>query len=79
MPDETRKERRAPQVLATLAGVLAAFLLAAACYVGWQAVHILFPQNVYETALPAVVSPPILGPSSVCGVGRHRRRRRAAV
>ena len=27
MPDETRKERRAPQVLATLAGVLAAFLL----------------------------------------------------
>lgn len=55
MPDETRKERRAPQVLATLAGVLAAFLLAAACYVGWQAVHILFPQNVYETALPAVV------------------------
>ena len=43
MPDETRKERRAPQVLATLAGVLAAFLLAAACYVGWQAVHILFP------------------------------------
>ena len=56
MPDETRKERRAPQVLATLAGVLAAFLLAAACYVGWQAVHILFPQNVYETALPAVVS-----------------------
>ena len=56
MPDETRKERRAPQVLATLAGVLAAFLLAAACYVGWQAVHILLPQNVYETALPAVVS-----------------------
>ena len=56
MPDETRKERRAPQVLATLAGVLAAFLLVAACYVGWQAVHILFPQNVYETALPAVVS-----------------------
>ena len=30
MPDETRKERRAPQVLATLAGVLAAFLLVAA-------------------------------------------------
>ena len=56
MPDETRKERHAPQVLATLAGVLAAFLLVAACYVGWQAVHILFPQNVYETALPAVVS-----------------------
>ena len=23
---------------------------------GWQAVHILLPQNVYETALPAVVS-----------------------
>ena len=56
MPDETRKERHAPQLLTTLAGMLAAFLLAAACYVCFQAFHILFPQNVYETVLPAVVS-----------------------
>ena len=56
MPDETQKERRGPGVLATLAGVLIAFLLVVACYVGYQALHILFPQNVYETALPATVS-----------------------
>ena len=31
-------------------------MLLAACYVGYQALHILFPQNVYETALPATVS-----------------------
>ena len=56
MPDETQKERHAPHVLATLAGVLIAFLLLAAIYVVYQAAHILFPQNVYETALPAVIS-----------------------
>ena len=56
MPDETQKERRGPGVLATLAGVLIAFLLVVACYVGYQTLHILFPQNVYETALPATVS-----------------------
>lgn len=56
MPDETQKERRGPGVLATLAGVLIAFLLVAAGYVGYQAMHILFPQNVYESALPATVS-----------------------
>ena len=52
MPDETQKERHAPHVLTTLAGVLIAFLLLAAIYVVYQAAHILFPQNVYETALP---------------------------
>ena len=56
MPDETQKERHAPHVLTTLAGVLIAFLLLAAIYVVYQAAHILFPQNVYETALPAVIS-----------------------
>ena len=43
-------------MLTTLAGVLIAFLLLAAIYVVYQAAHILFPQNVYETALPAVIS-----------------------
>jgi len=56
MPDETQKERRGPGALATLAGILIAFLLVAAGYVGYQTLHILFPQNVYETALPATVS-----------------------
>ena len=50
MPDETQKERHTPHVLTTLAGVLIAFLLLAAIYVVYQAAHILFPQNVYETA-----------------------------
>ena len=54
--EKSRKDRREPHPLAVLAGVLAAFLLLAACYVGYQALHILFPQNVYETALPATVS-----------------------
>ena len=31
-------------------------MLAAAAYVCWQAAHILFPQNVYETALPITIS-----------------------
>ena len=56
MPDETRKEGRASHGFATLAGVLIAFLLLAAGYVLYQAMHVLFPQNVYETALPAVIS-----------------------
>ena len=50
--EKSRRDRREPHPLAVLAGVLAAFLLLAACYVGYQALHILFPQNVYETALP---------------------------
>ena len=36
MPDETQKERHAPHVLTTLAGVLIAFLLLAAIYVAFQ-------------------------------------------
>ena len=56
MPDETRKEGRASHGFATLAGVLIAFLLLAAGYVLYQAMYVLFPQNVYETALPAVIS-----------------------
>ena len=56
MPDETQKEGRASHGFATLAGVLIAFLLLAAGYVLYQAMHVLFPQNVYETALPAVIS-----------------------
>ena len=54
--EKSRRDRREPHPLAVLAGVLAAFLLLAACYVGYQALHILFPQNVYETTLPATVS-----------------------
>ena len=54
--EKSRRDHREPHPLAVLAGVLAAFLLLAACYVGYQALHILFPQNVYETALPATVS-----------------------
>ena len=56
MPDEPSKERHEHHVLTTLAGVMIAFLLLAAVYVGYQAIHILFPQNVYETALPTVIS-----------------------
>ncbi len=40
----------------TLAGLRHRFLLLAGIYVGYQALHILFPPNVYETALPATVS-----------------------
>ena len=53
---EKNQEHQTPHALAVLAGVLIVFLLAAACYVGFQASQILFPQNVYETALPATVS-----------------------
>ncbi len=56
MPDEPMKERHEHHVLTTLAGVMIAFLLLAAIYVVYQAAHILFPQNVYETALPTVIS-----------------------
>ena len=44
--EKSRRDRREPHPL----------VLLAACYVGYQALHILFPQNVYETALPATVS-----------------------
>ena len=56
MRDKTQKEHGGTHVLTVLAGVLVAFLILAACYVGYQAMHILFPQNVYETALPATIS-----------------------
>ena len=56
MPDQSQEPRRAPHVLAVLAGVLAAFLLVVFLYVGYQAAQILFPQNVYETALPITIS-----------------------
>ncbi len=56
MAEKSRRERKEPHPLAVMAGVLAAFLLVAACYVGYQAMHILFPQNEYETAMPATVS-----------------------
>lgn len=56
MPDNTQGEHRGYGALTVLAGVLIAFLIAAAGYVGYQALHVLFPQNVYETALPATVS-----------------------
>ena len=56
MPNQTQEPRRTPHALATLAGVLVAFLLVVFLYVGYQASQILFPQNVYETALPITIS-----------------------
>ncbi len=56
MPEKTRKEGSLPRALTVSAGVLGVFLLLAALYVLYQAWQILFPQNVYETALAATVS-----------------------
>ena len=56
MPETPQEPRHKFSALTTLAAVLAAFLLAVAAYVCWQAAHILFPQNVYETALPITIS-----------------------
>ena len=56
MPETPQEPRHKFSALTTLAAVLATFLLAAAAYVCWQAAHILFPQNVYETALPITIS-----------------------
>ena len=56
MPETPQELRHKFSALTTLAAVLATFLLAAAAYVCWQAAHILFPQNVYETALPITIS-----------------------
>ena len=56
MPETPQEPRRKLSALTTLAVVLATFLLVAAAYVCWQAAHILFPQNVYETALPITIS-----------------------
>ena len=56
MPEETQKEQKSHSPLAALLGVLAVFLVLVFCYVGYQTFHVLFPQNTYETALPATVS-----------------------
>ena len=56
MPETPQEPRHKLSALTTLAVVMATFLLAAAVYVCWQAAHILFPQNVYETALPITIS-----------------------
>ena len=56
MPDNTQGEHSGHKALTVLAGALIVFLIAAAGYVGYQAFHVLFPRNVYETALPATVS-----------------------
>ena len=56
MPENTQEPRRRPRGLTALAGVLLVFLLAAVVYVFYQAAQILFPQNVYETALPVTIS-----------------------
>ena len=56
MPETPQEPRHKFSALTTLAAVLATFLLAAAAYVCWQAAHILFPQNIYETALPITIS-----------------------
>ena len=52
---ENAKRRELPDALRTLAGVVIAFLLLAALYVGYQAMQVLFPPNTYETALLATV------------------------
>lgn len=52
---EDAKRRGLPDALRTLAGVVIAFLLLAALYVGYQAMQVLFPPNTYETALLATV------------------------
>ena len=52
---EDAKRRELPDALRTLAGVIIAFLLLAALYVGYQAMQVLFPPNTYETALLATV------------------------
>ncbi len=52
---EDAKRRELPDALRTLAGVVIAFLLLAALYVGYQAMQVLFPPNTYETVLLATV------------------------
>ena len=74
MPETSQEPRHKFSALTTLAVVLAAFLLAAAAYVCWQAAHILFPQNVYETALPITISDTIEA-VSYTHLAVHRARR----
>ena len=56
MNDTPETPRRAPKVLTALASIVLVFLLLAAVYVFYQAGHVLFPPNTYETALLATVS-----------------------
>lgn len=56
MPREKQKKSAALRSLWTMAGIVAIFLLAAAGYAAYLALQILFPQNVYETALLGTVS-----------------------
>lgn len=60
MPREAQKTPGMPRVLLSLAGVVLLFLMVAACYVGYQAFQVLFPENTYETALLATVSDTVL-------------------
>ena len=52
---EEKEKRELPGALKTLAGVAIVFLLLAAVYVFYQAMQVLFPPNIYETALLAMV------------------------
>ncbi len=56
MRESTQKEQGSTHVLTTVAGVVLVFLLLTGCYVAYQAFHVLFPPNTYETALLATVS-----------------------
>ena len=56
MSDTPETPRRAPRALTVLAGIAIVFLLLAGLYVGYQTMHILFPPNIYETAMLATVS-----------------------
>lgn len=51
-----QKKSGAPDALWTMAGIVVAFLLAAAAYAIYLGLQILFPQNVYETALLETIS-----------------------
>ena len=55
MSDAPETPRRSTKVLAVLASIVLVFLLLAAAYVFYQAGHVLFPPNTYETALLATV------------------------
>ena len=53
---DSQSEQGGTHVLAAIAGVVAVFLVVVFCYVGYQALHILFPPNKYESAILATVS-----------------------
>ena len=52
----SRSEQDGAHVLTVIASIVAAFLVMVGCYVGYQALHILFPPNKYESAILATVS-----------------------